>query len=214
MESDLNKSRTFCVDPRENPFYIIRDFTLRTDAEKCSDEKSFMNKYSCCQEIMENKNNLKSQLSQIIFHYKLGNKNIALFIIFFDKAKPLTLYQLKHILFEIAIGFKVGVHSTKYWTFVDVLSIPGCNAFNRLDDDSIIDITEPWYIDSRQIFFDTKLRQHMYTVFGDKTKFSQGYYHQCYDDRVGSTNINTSKNNNCNYNQRYKPLRVVIRYCW
>ena len=198
MESDLNKSKTFCVDPCENSFYIIRDLSFRNN--DCGDEKSIINKYSYryLEKIVANKNNLKSRLSQIIFHCGRFNTIGALFIVLFDKVKPLTLYQLKHILFEIVLAIKFGFDSAKYWKFVDVVGNQGYDVFNNLNDDSTIDIKEPWYIDSTQIFFDMKLRRNMYKLFG-KTKFDQRLYHQYLDYNI---------NINYNFNKRYKPLKA------
>ena len=152
MDPDLNSSKSFCVDPRNKAFYIIRDKNIKIG--EYTDEKICRKKYSLIQEWMENKCNLKSRLSQIIYHVRNGmSRNIALFIILFDKLKPLTLYQVKHILSELRIFISFDSCERKYWTFGGVFLPPGHNphVFDKLNDDSVIDITQPMYIDSSRI---------------------------------------------------------------
>ena len=97
IQSCSNKSISFGVDPREIPFYIIEfcNFKLRVDEDK--NEMTTIKWFKNFQNILKQKNAL--ELSSIIFGYM----NIPFYMILFGKSNPLTLYELKHILFELAI---------------------------------------------------------------------------------------------------------------
>ena len=172
----FNQSITFGIDPRVKPFYIIRD-----RGRKQYD----CNKYRYIQTMMENSNHLK--LSTIV----VGENNKPIFVILFEKSNPLTLYELKHLLFEIRLSGIHGENKAKMWTFTDFefKDRKDQNILNKLSDDSIIDIVEPCYVDTlTQIEFDFKVRRPV--EFG-KDKFDQGYYHSCCNvDNINNNNIN------------------------
>ena len=102
-------------------------------------------------------------------------KNCLPFIIFFEKSNPLTLYELKHILFQIEIFLRYG-RMAQYQTFVDVC-LESCgmrHVFNELSDDSKIEINQPCFINLTQIRLDMKPREQ---IIFDKPRYDQGYCH-------------------------------------
>ena len=178
-----NESITFGIDPRIKPFYIIN-----YHGHKQYD----CNKYSDIQVMMEHNNHLK--LSTIV----VGKNNMPVIIILFQKSNPLTLYELKHLLFEIKLFAMHGKNKAKMWTFGDVMfSDPNdANILNKLSDDSIIDIVEPCYVDMNRMRFDLKIRRPV--EFG-KTQFDQGYYHSYFNTYNINTNINNNNIDDNNY---------------
>ena len=173
-----NQSKTFGIDPRVKPFYIIHDF-----GHKPYDFK----KYRDIQAMTENNNHLK--LSTVV----VGWHDMALCVILFEKSNPLTLSDLKHLLFEFYLYERYGKNKAHVWTFGDVVfkDPNDPHILNKLSDDSTIDIVTPCYVDLYRMIFDSKVRK---PVEFDKTRFDQGYYHSCCKrDNINTNNINTNK---------------------
>ena len=122
-----NQSITFGIDPRVKPFYIICNY-----GEKQYDCNNYI------QSMMEN-NHLK--LSTIV----VGINNKPWCVILFEKCNPLTLYELKHLFFEIKLFATHGENRAKMWTFGDVIfkDLNDHHILKKLSGDSIIDIVEP-----------------------------------------------------------------------
>ena len=177
-----NQSITFGIDPRVKPFYII--FDLDGKQYDCKIASNMIKKYSYIQAMIEIKFHLK--LSTIV----VGFRNEQSVIILFEKCNPLTLYDLKHLLFEIKLFATHGENKAKMWTFADVVfKDPNDeNILNKLSDDDIIDIFEPCYVHINRIDTDFKLRR---PVEFSKTQFDQGYFHSC----CNTDNINTNSIN-------------------
>ena len=190
MESNCNKSISFCIDPCDKPFYIICDFSVNTNER--NDENPIINKYREIEAMIQRKSNLK--LSTIIVR-----ANRVLYLIIFKKSNPLTLYELKHILYEIYMS--EGVKSAINYTFIDVIFVPGNEKYpsatrsmlSKLSHDSKIDLSQPCCIDLKKMSFLTKPRTPV--NFG-KIQYDQGYYHSCIE-RIKNASV---KNDNISNN--------------
>lgn len=191
MFSHLSDSISFGIDPRDKKFYIIREFCKKAFPFNLNDDTIIINKYRSIQDQLERKNELK--LSTIIY----GSENKPLFLVLFEKSKPLTLYELKHILFEMRVLQLFGAERARYWTFVEVDFLDNCNIpnvkvcgqnsnkiLNKFNDDDKIDIADPCYVDELRICFDMKPRKQIEYQPPDKRNGCSNVKNDCQPTKV------------------------------
>ena len=200
---NCNKSKSFCIDPRDKPFYIIGDYKFCETRCEMNDENTIIKKYSKIQAMIEKKSNLK--LTTIIVHVKAAK---SIFLTLFEKSDPLTLYELKHILYEVHMQ-KQYWDSATHWTLIDVIfDMNDKNELSKLSDDNKIDFSQPCYIDLEELKFIQKPRRPV--EFG-KIEYKQGLYHSYCNINIEKIK-NASSNNsqgNLDTNNKFKRKNIV-----
>ena len=224
----INDSITFGVDPVDKPFYLIRHFQV-----KKFDDSNITGIVKYCKNIQQMIEQIsKLELTTIV----TGIDNTIHMLIMFGKSNPLTLYELKHIVFEIFLQSSCrDWDRVKCWECRDVdfkhawgivngkLARCSSKELCKLSDETLIHLMEPCYIDFARFYIDKKPRKKFQVIF-DQTGYHQGHCHSCNNNNPNSQGnhsqdriIKEQKVSNVNeifeiYDFQHSPVSTVSEY--